>query len=109
MALFNQNQQQGNLPQEVMELRGQGLTDNLIVSELTKKGFPADQIQAEISKMDVPAMDYSDAPDQGMQMSDTNSFGGAPARVPSSGTASTGQESALYERIEEITENRRTM
>ena len=39
---------------EVMELRGQGLTDDLINSELTKKGYKPEEISQAVGQPDAP-------------------------------------------------------
>jgi len=93
MALF---QQQQDLTPRIMELRNQGLTDNLIVAELGKQGIPPDQVNATISQMDGSApfdqggMDAPSGPDYGAQQG-----------MPSQGMQ---PQDNIYDRIEEITE-----
>ena len=50
-----------DLVSQVIELRGQGLTDNLIVDELTKRGNPAPQVNEAIAHADAntPSMPVS--------------------------------------------------
>jgi len=84
------------LADEVEQLRQQGLTDPLIMEELTKKGFRPEQIHAVISQggsapMGAPAMQP-----MGSRMGQPM---GAPA--PSGPPA----HDSVYERIESITEN----
>jgi hypothetical protein len=50
MPLF---QQQPVPASQVQQLRSQGLTDNLIMEELTKQGFKPDQVHQAISQSDV--------------------------------------------------------
>ncbi len=93
MALFQQKQ---DFSQQVMDLRNQGLTDNLIVAELGKQGIPPDQVHATIAKMDGSApidqpagMDVPAAPDMGM---------------PAMPQQQMQPQDNIYDRIEEITE-----
>ena len=95
MALFQQKQ---DFSQQVIDLRNQGLTDNLIVTELGKQGIPPDQVHATIAQMDgsaslgqpVGSPEVPAAPD----------FGASP------GMSQQGMQPQdnIYERIEEITE-----
>ncbi|MBT4935245.1 hypothetical protein HOL21_04705 [Candidatus Woesearchaeota archaeon] len=74
---------------DIMELRNQGLTDNIIMDELTKRGYTQEQIHTALSHMDTGAS----APP-----SPNGSFSGMPSSAPSS-------EGNIYERIESITES----
>ncbi|MBT3836564.1 hypothetical protein HOD05_04400 [Candidatus Woesearchaeota archaeon] len=95
MALFQQKQ---DFSQQVIDLRNQGLTDNLIVTELGKQGIPPDQVHATIAQMDgsaslgqpVGSPEVPAAPD----------FGASP------GMSQQGMQPQdnIYDRIEEITE-----
>jgi hypothetical protein len=78
------------LADEVQTMRQQGLTNPLIMEELTKKGYPPEQINAAIQG----GMPMQGAPDQSMQGS-----------MPTSGAPSNQAHDSVYERIESITEN----
>lgn len=108
MALFNNQQQGPPLSEQVMQLRTQGLTDDLIISELGKNGIPPAQIQTEISRMDLS--EPQAGPSGGMPPQDTMmpSMPSSPGSLsmPSMGpSASSGSDGGLYERMEEITES----
>jgi hypothetical protein len=94
MALF---QQQQDLTPKIIELRNQGLTDNLIVAELGKQGIPPDQVNATISQMDGSAP--LDQP-AGASVPSAPDYG-APQGMPSQQTQ---PQDNIYDRIEEITE-----
>jgi len=78
---------------EINQLRSQGLTDNLIVNELTRRGYSAEQVQETISQAD--SMDMPNPPGIGGM-----SYGEKPAAA-----SSEGMDSNIYERIEEIAES----
>lgn len=80
-----------NVSQEVTRLRSQGLTDSMIMDELVKNGYDADQIHQAISSMDADSYGMEDYP--------------ASPAAPQSYAAAAPEEGNIYERIEEITEN----
>src|SRR3989344_3741455 len=93
MVLFQQN---ADPLSEVMELRNQGLTDSLIMEEMTKKGYPPRDIRQALARVEMNS-DLPTAPEQG-----------PPSSYPGSNPQSNNRpeaDSNIYERIEEITEN----
>ena len=60
---------QGDPTQEVVQLRSQGLTDAIILDELSRKGYTPDQVHTAISQLD------------GGQVGPAGSVGGAPAQL----------------------------
>ncbi|PIZ51878.1 hypothetical protein COY27_02225 [Candidatus Woesearchaeota archaeon CG_4_10_14_0_2_um_filter_33_13] len=85
-----------DLTSQVLELRQQGLSDNLIVQELTRKGISMQAAQAAVNQADMP-------PPPG------GSYGTMPTMPEESMSRSqprqaSSEESNIYERIEEITE-----
>jgi len=89
---------------EVQQLRDQGLSDSVIMEELSKKGYKPEQINSAImandSGMDMGAPEQyppQDAPPMGAPMDP--GMGPPPAEAP------TADDGGMYERIEEITEN----
>jgi hypothetical protein len=98
MDIPGQNQ---NLVQNVLELRQQGLSDNLIVEELSRRGNNPQTIQSAISQADTPPPpdgSFPGMPTQPQGMSSMNMPPAQPSRPPAS------DEGNIYERIEEITE-----
>ena len=93
MVLF---QQSPNPLQEVQQLRTQGLTDSLIVQELSKKGYPPQEIRTALAQVDNTASAPTPAEQPPMEQLYT------PPTIPSNNAA---PDSNIYERIEEITEN----
>ena len=102
MALFDKNKSAPS--DEVMQLRQQGLTDDLIMDELAEKGYSQAQINQALNQdqeADSEEEDYV-APEEP-----------APPRMPaldrlnaySSEPASSGEMGNIYERIEEIAES----
>lgn len=102
--------------QEVMQLRGQGLTDSVIMEELTKKGYSADNVNAAISGLDAGAPSAM----PGAPMPAMPSAAGAPMGMPApsfgapmpggmhahqGGVPMDSSQGNIYERIEEITES----
>jgi len=94
----------------VMQMRSQGLTDNLILAELGKKGVPVEEVQGALGQADMGGDEMSDMspmysgngmpqPPMGMPMPSMPS----PMSSSRSGNASS-DESNIYERIEEIAE-----
>jgi len=97
-------QQNSGLPtQEVLQLRAQGLTDNLIVSELQKKGYSMPAISQAITQ--------SDSGEDFMGSGMGNDFPAPPVqRAPSSypmppPLPATNNPDNLYERMEEVAES----
>ena len=91
MVLFQQN---ADPLSEVMELRNQGLTDSLIMEEMTKKGYPPRDVRQALSRVE---MSSDLPPEQGP----ASSYPGP--NLPSNNSPEA--DSNIYERIEEITEN----
>ena len=91
----------GDPTADVTELRNQGLTDDLIMDELTKKGFSPDSINAAISQTDgsmgggmpiTPPMDMGTPP------------GGMPAPPMNQGYSQPPQD-GMYGRMEDMIES----
>ena len=99
------NPQNSGLPtQEVLQLRAQGLTDNLIVSELQKKGYSMPAISQAIAQSDSGddfmggmGNEFPSAPP--IQRA---SSGGYPMPPP---LPATNNPDNLYERMEEVAES----
>jgi len=92
MALFQQQKDPSN---EVAQLRSQGLTDNLIMEELTKKGYSPEQVNQAITQLD--------ASSGGMEQSNG---GFTPGAMPTTHQATQAQQQdPLYGRMEEIVES----
>ncbi len=84
-----------DLQTQILTLRSQGLTDNLVVRELAAQGYGSEQIQDALTQLDMPEMP---AP-AGMP---------AAAGYPSYGMPAAPQsreEGNIYERMEEIAES----
>ncbi len=99
---------------QVMELRTQGLSDPLIMEELTKQGFPPEQVHLAINYLEAnnPTSDYGvgSGSQGGYAQQQSPSMGryGGPAQSQSmqqSSRSSGPDPSELYSRIEEITES----
>ncbi|HLC90358.1 MAG TPA: hypothetical protein VJI15_01180 [Candidatus Nanoarchaeia archaeon] len=97
----------------VMQMRSQGLTDNLIMAELGKRGVPVEEVQDALGQADMGGNEMSDMggmppmyqgggmpqPPMGMPMPSM------PSPMSSSRPGnSSPDESNIYERIEEIAE-----
>ena len=85
--------QSGNLVPEILQLRSQGLTDNLIVQELQGRGYPPPQIEQALYQADAASSNGARTP--------MSSY--SPPRAPSS--PKSAEDSNIYERIEEIAES----
>ncbi|HLC70705.1 MAG TPA: hypothetical protein VJI32_01785 [Candidatus Nanoarchaeia archaeon] len=83
--------QSGNLVPEILQLRSQGLTDNLIAQELQNRGY----VQAQIDQ----AMMHADSANGPSYSAPSPSY--PQPRMP----APSAEDSNIYERIEEITES----
>lgn len=83
--------QSGNLVPEILQLRSQGLTDNLIAQELQNRGY----VQAQIDQ----AMMQADSANGPSYSAPASSY--PQPRMP----APSAEDSNIYERIEEITES----
>lgn len=94
MALFDKK----DPLQEVMQLRSQGLTDDLIIQELTGKGMDPAQVQAAISQADASAPPDAAQPTE-IPSSDM------PAEADTGSEIPPGIDPTTFSRIEEITEN----
>lgn len=77
-----------NLVSEVLALRSQGLTDNLIMEELKSQGYTPPQVSMAIAQADSPSPSFQES-------------------APTSGYAASASadEGNIYERLEEFTEN----
>jgi hypothetical protein len=82
---------------EVLQLRSQGLTDNLIVEELRKRGYSAQIATMAISEADSSSM--------GGSFPSTPSFPSYPPAGPAPAVPSGGPDDTFFERIEETVEN----
>ena len=99
MALFDKNK--SSLVAEVNELRQQGLTDDFITTELSKKGYPPQQVSEALANMDLP--EESSYPPEMPPMEDMNLT--SETRSTSPYAAPAEEIGNVYERIEEITES----
>ena len=92
-----------DMVQEVLKLRQEGLSDNLINEELTRKGASPQQIQDAINQADMPPPPGGGS----MPMMEEQNFPGpGPTSNPEmpSRRGSAPMDGNIYERIEEITE-----
>ncbi|MBI2665681.1 hypothetical protein HYX12_03615 [Candidatus Woesearchaeota archaeon] len=95
---------------EVMDLRSQGLTDNVILNELNRLGYSQREIQAALAKADYAATQMQPLPSQmpsaeEMPMPEEQEYAAPmPSRSMPSGSGK-GDDDNIYERIEEITES----
>ncbi|MBI2151971.1 hypothetical protein HYU21_04555 [Candidatus Woesearchaeota archaeon] len=88
---------------EVMELRNQGLTDNVVIAEMSKRGYVMEDIQAALAQAD--SMYGSFAQDNsGMAGGMNGSMPRMQAQAERQVKSSVGDDN-IYDRIEEITEN----
>ena len=90
---------------EVNQLRNQGLSDNIIMSELTQKGHRPEDVHMALSQLD--SMAQGENEDMGMDMPnfEVPSMGASSIGSPSRGANMQNQgQGNIYERIEEITE-----
>ena len=95
MSMFDQK---NDIMGDVVEMRNQGLTDDLITKELAKKGHTPAQVKEAISQAD-----SASPPAPGAAPG-----GDLPSGFPGDGAAEAvpeGGNDATYARIEEITEN----
>ena len=102
MGLFDQHAQAAS---EASQMRGDGLPDAMIHSELSKKGYTPDQVNSAISQIN-PSVQGADLPPPGgmAPMDAGMPPPGMAAAAP--GPASAGvNPDALYDRMEEIAEN----
>ncbi len=92
-----------NPVQDVMQLRNQGLTDQLIMSELSKRGYDPSQVQMAISQIDGGYSQDMPAPP-----SSYGGYGGGGqqsySQPPSASSGSSAADGNIYERIQEIAE-----
>ncbi|MBT5342113.1 hypothetical protein HOL59_00855 [Candidatus Woesearchaeota archaeon] len=86
--------------QQILQLRQQGLTDELIEEELRKNGMNPKQINAAIENANTPAM-----PGGMPAMPQEPTMPGPMPGGPSMGAQPSGDEGNIYERIEAITES----
>ncbi len=99
-----------NLAFQVQQLRGEGLTDSLIMEELSKQGFKAEEIHGAISGVNDGMMETAPLGSQGGMTSPGKPIM-PPVAMGSSAVAEpmpnqpTGEEANIYERIEAITES----
>jgi hypothetical protein len=114
-----ENKGKKDLRTEVVSLRTQGLTDDMIVQELSSKGFSEPQIISQLSQVNsAPMGDMSPMPSgmpqappgmsqgpSGMPMPPSDqTFASAPSQAPQSNSFGQGTSDSIYSRIEEITE-----
>ena len=119
MAMF-QNKGQGDLAGEVTQLREQGLTDDMIVQELSQNGFSEPQIISQLSKVGAagpsdsqsgmpPSNFGSDSMPSDSIFSMSSAPSGMPPEMSSRGSSSSsgmgGSADSIYSRIEEMTES----
>ena len=86
--------------QQILQLRQQGLTDELIEEELRKNGMNPKQINAAMENANTPAM-----PGGMPAMPQEPTMPGLMPGGPSMGAQPSGDEGNIYERIEAITES----
>src|SRR3989338_2576386 len=88
---------------EVMELRNQGLTDNVILAEISKRGYPLPDVQEALAQADSI---YGPIPQEMPAMNNINNINQMP-RMQSQPErqAKNSSDDNIYDRIEEITEN----
>ena len=79
-----------DLTSEIMQLRTQGLTDAIIMEELSKQGYSPDQVHMALSGLDQQ--------NGGMEQQMAPAFQSAPMQESGS------NQNGMYNRIEEITE-----
>ena len=92
-----------DIVQEVLKLRQEGLSDNVINEELARKGANPQQIQSAINQADTPPPPGGGA--MPMMQEPMPMPGPAPGpEMHSMGAPSAPAEGNIYERIEEITE-----
>ena len=88
-----------NPVQDVIQLRNQGLTDQLIMSELSKRGYGPQQVQLAITQVDSSyGQEMPSAP------SSYSGYSGGQSPYPSAPSSSASTEGNIYERIQEIAE-----
>ena len=96
-----------DLISEVQRLRAQGLTDAVILDELTRRGYGSEDVNAAIMQADAAAQPEETAPTGGEYQSGESSgyqYPSNPAGYPAaSGMAPA--ESGMFERMEEIAES----
>ena len=87
---------------EVLQLRQQGLTDDIIVEELSQRGYQQQQINEAIAQADASPSES----DSGYGMpSSPGAMPMMPQEMPSSQPSSQEDMSNVYERMEEIAES----
>ncbi|MBI2572295.1 hypothetical protein HYV86_00380 [Candidatus Woesearchaeota archaeon] len=91
---------------QVMELRAQGLSDPLIMEELTKQGIPPDQVHMAINSLEMsnPAAEYG-APQGYPSQQPAGRYPSSMPSPPAARSSSSPEPTELYSRIEEITES----
>ena len=89
--------QDASLMDEMMNLRSQGLTDNLILAELTQRGYPPQQVQMALSSAASEGDNFASSPPY------PQSGYSQPQQTPAN--PSDPQQGNIYERIEEIAES----
>ncbi len=77
----------------IMQLRGQGLTDAIIIEELSKQGYSPDEVHMALSGLEQQNSGF----DGGMAQQMAPAFQSAPMQ-------SSSDQNGMYNRIEEITE-----
>ena len=95
MVLFSQHKDPAAA---IEELRGQGLSDRMIIDELTKQGFSLEQVNSALHS------GASEGPPQPAMEAPTEMPAAPAYQVASAVASGEGNEGNIYERIEEITE-----
>lgn len=98
MALFDKK---ASPVSEVLQLRQQGLTDDIIVDELSQQGYQQQQISEAIAQADATGQ----GSDYGAQGGMPGSMPMMPQEMPSTQPSYQGDVNNIYERIEEIAES----
>ncbi|MEK6899755.1 MAG: hypothetical protein AABX05_01395 [Nanoarchaeota archaeon] len=101
MALFDKKK--SSPVSEVMQLRQQGLTDDIIIDELSQKGYSQQQISDAISQSD--AGQEQQPASYSMQNMPAEQMQQPMPEMPSQQQMLQDDNSNIYERIEEITES----
>ncbi|MBI4147362.1 hypothetical protein HY494_01780 [Candidatus Woesearchaeota archaeon] len=96
MALFDKK---ASPVSDVLQLRQQGLTDDIIIEELSQRGYPQQQISEAIAQAD-----SSSPAGYGPSMPGTDQMPMMPQEMPSLQPSYQEDMSNIYERMQEIAE-----
>ncbi|MBT4336360.1 hypothetical protein HOD66_03285 [Candidatus Woesearchaeota archaeon] len=97
-----------NPVQHILELRQQGLSDEVITQELTRKGMSPQDVGMAMEQADPPPMPGGGAPQMGNPAGGQDmppGPGQAPMGPGQSAAAMPAEESNIYERVEAIVES----